>query len=93
MVKKEGVIVGEVVLHEFDFYGGLEIGFRIAIKEQKKGYAFNSVTAVINFIKEKIKPTKIKAKCYKENVASENLLTKLGFTKSGKDEKYYYFYL
>ncbi len=93
LVKKEGVVVGEVVLHEFDFYGGLEIGFRIARKEQKKGYAFNSVTAVINFIKEKIKPTKIKAKCYKENLASENLLTKLGFTKSGKDEKYYHFYL
>ncbi len=93
MIKKEGKLVGEVVLHNFDFYGNLEIGFRIAKEHQKKGYATESVTALIKFVEEKIKPIKIKAKCYKQNDASLTTLQKVGFKKEKEDEKYYYFYL
>ncbi len=91
MVKKDGELVGEVVLHEFDFFGGVEIGFRIAKSHQKKGYALESVSALIEYVKHKIKPSEIKAKCYRENTPSKTLLLKLGFKEKKRDEKYFYF--
>ena len=91
LIKKEGTVVGEVVLHEFDFYGGVEIGFRISKEHQNKGYAFEAVSNLIDYVKKTIKPININAKCFKENSPSEKLLIKLGFTKVSKDEKYFYF--
>lgn len=90
-VKKDGVMIGEVVMHGFDFFGNLEIGFRIEKKNQKKGYAFESVSALIEYITQNIKPKKIKAKCYLENEPSKKLIEKLGFSMAKKDKTYYYF--
>ena len=84
-------MIGEVVMHGFDFFGNLEIGFRIEKKNQKKGYAFESVSALIEYIEKNIKPKKIKAKCYLENEPSKKLLEKLGFSLVKKDKTYYYF--
>lgn len=93
IVKKEGEVIGETVVHGFDFYGGVEVGFRIAKKYQNEGYAFESVFATVEFIKQKIQPKKIKAKRFKENLASKKLLEKVGFKKEKEDEKYVYYFL
>ncbi len=93
MVKREGEFVGEVVLHGFDYHGGVEVGFRIAKPHQKKGYAHESVSALIEYAKTKIKAREIKAKCYRENLPSKKLLTTLGFKEKARDKKYFYFTL
>ena len=92
-VKKDGVMIGELVLHNFDYYGNLEIGFRIEEKSQKKGYAFESATGLIGYINSQIRPRKIKAKCYKQNVASKGLIQKLGFKLASENEEYFFFEL
>lgn len=90
-VREKGKMIGEVVLHNFDYYGNLEIGFRIARDMQQKGYAFESVSRVISYLFEQVKPKSIKAKCFKQNLSSYNLLVKLGFRKQSQDEIYHYF--
>ena len=90
-VKKNDKMFGEVVLHNFDYYGNLEIGFRIERDMQQKGYAFEAVSCVITFLLEEVKPKSIKAKCFKQNISSYNLLVKLGFEKQREDDTYYYF--
>ena len=92
-VKKDGVMIGELVMHGFDYYGNVEIGFRIEEKHQRKGYAFESVKALIGYIERQIKPRKIKAKCYKLNGASKGLIKKLGFKEIGENREYFFFEL
>ena len=62
------------------FYGKsdvdlLEIGFIFNKKYWKKGYAYKSVSAFLDYKSDK----EIYARCYSENIASKRLLEKLGF--------------
>ncbi len=84
-------LVGEVTMHNFDYFGGVEIGFRLFRKEQNKGYALEATSLVCQYIKDILGGKKIKAKCYKQNEKSKNLLVKLGLKKTFKDEKMLYF--
>lgn len=84
-------MIGEVVLHNFDFHGGVEIGFRIKTEYQKKGYAYESVIALMDYVYSELKIQLIKGKCFKENKESFNLFIKLGFSKTHQDETYFYF--
>ena len=92
-VKKDGVMIGELVLHNFDYYGNLEIGFRIEAKNQKKGYAFESARGLIAYVESQIKPRNVKAKCYKQNFASKGLIEKLGFKLASENQEYFFFEL
>ena len=91
-VKKEGVFIGEVVVHDFTL-NDFEIGFRILPTYKKQGYIFEAVSLLLEYIKEKIKPEKVRAKCYHENLPSKNLLNKLGFSLVKTDDTYFYFEL
>lgn len=90
-ILKDDLMIGEIVMHNFDLHGGVEIGFRIAKKFQQKGYAVESANALINYIFYDLALPIVKGKCYKENEKSNNLFVKLGFSKIAEDEMYYHF--
>lgn len=89
-IRLKGKMIGEVVMHNFK-ENSIEIGFRIDKNYQKHGYTFDAVKTLINYILITLKPPIITAKCYHDNIASNNLLLKLGFTKITSDDTYHYF--
>ena len=84
-------MIGELVLHGFDYFGGVEIGFRLFKEYQGKGYAFESLTALIEYVNTTLFPKVIKTRCFKQNVKSFNLITRAGFIKSHETEEKYFF--
>lgn len=90
-VKKDGDLIGELALHNFDYFGGVEIGFRFFKEYQGNGFAYESATALINYCKTTLGAKAIKAKCLKENLPSKRLIEKLGFLSINEDKKYFYF--
>ena len=83
-------MIGEFVLHNFE-ENSFEIGFRVLVDYQGKGYVKDAVTSFIEFMKQNIKPDFIKAKCFKQNISSNNLLSKCGFKNYISDDTYNYF--
>lgn len=92
-LRKDNKMIGELVLHNFDYYGAVEIGFRLFKEYQGKGYAVEGVEALIKYTFEVLKAKKIKGKCFKENEKSFKVYSKLNFTLVKEDEKYFYFEL
>ena len=90
-VKKDGVMIGELVLHNFDFFGGVEIGFRFFSEYQGKGYATISATALMDYSKTVLGAKKLKTRCFKENKPSFNLINRLCFKQVREDNTHYYF--
>ena len=90
-IKKDGVLVGEVVFHNFDYFGGVEIGFRLNSEYHRKGITTKAVEKMKVYAKEVIKAKTLKGKCLLENLPSKNLFIKLGFSLINQDEKYFYF--
>lgn len=90
MVKKDGEVVGEIVLHNFSFKCDVEVGFRFFKAHQKKGYARESVSAVIEKLKE-FGFKKIKSRCHVQNTPSYNLITSLGLKQVRKTDTHIFF--
>lgn len=89
-IRKDGKFWGEVILYNFDFRGGAEIGVRILPEAdgQKLGrYAFSLMA---NYAIYTLELVQINGKCLKENVASAKMLSSV-MQKVGEDETYYYF--
>lgn len=89
-IRKDGKFLGEVILYNFDFRGGAEIGVRILPEAdgQKLGrYAFSLMA---NYAIYTLELVQINGKCLKENVASAKMLSSV-MQKVGEDETYYYF--
>ncbi|MBQ6922218.1 MAG: GNAT family N-acetyltransferase [Clostridia bacterium] len=88
-------MIGEIVIYSFSekkTAPSCEIGFRFFKDFQGKGYATESVCAVIGYLFT-AGINKIKCKCLKENLPSERLIKRLGFTLIRKDDKYFYYEL
>ena len=92
-VKKDGQMIGELVLHNFDFYGGVEMGFRFFKEFQKAGYATESASALKNYVFDVLGATKLKSRCFKENAPSKKLIERLGLKKSHESDTHYFFKL
>lgn len=90
-VRKDGSMIGELVLHNFDFFGGVEMGFRFFKESQGKGYAIESALALKEWVKSQLGAKTLKSRCVKENVRSRNLIEKLGLKKVREDDVYFYF--
>ena len=90
-VKKDGVLIGELVLHNFDYYGGVEMGFRFFKKYQGQGYSIESATALKKYCFEILGATKLKSRCFKQNFASAKLIKRLGLKQVNQDKTHYYF--
>ena len=90
-VKVDNKMVGELVLHNFDFFGGVEMGFRFFSHCQGKGYATESALALKTFVKEELGAKKLKSRCFKQNIPSANLISRIGLKKVYEDQTHFYF--
>ncbi len=61
----------------------VEIGWRLGLEYHGKGYATEAASCFLDFIKSKIKPHKVTAYCVAENIASSNIMKKLGMQQEG----------
>ena len=91
-ISLDGALIGEVTMHSFDHRNGVEVGVRLLTEYQNKGYGKEAVKGVCDYLKG-VGVSVIKAKCYLENTPSKRTFEALGFKKTGKDERYYYFEL
>lgn len=89
-VRLSGEMIGELVLHNFDYFGGVEMGFRFFKKYQGNGYAFESASALKEYAKS-LGAKVIKSRHCRENIRSKNLINKLGLEKYKEDEKCCYY--
>ncbi len=89
-VKKDGVMIGEIVLYGFDYFCGCEIGFRFFPKYHGNGYATESVTAVIDYLKD-VGVKKIRCRAFKQNFKSLSLIERTGFIKVRESEEKFFF--
>ncbi len=69
-----------------DQYGEIEIGYEIIESKRRKGYATEAIDALIDWAFLQPEAKIIIAKCHYENIASQNLLEKLGFGQAGQED-------
>lgn len=89
-IRKDGRFLGEVILYNFDFNGGAEIGVRILPEADGQGLGRYAFSLAANYAIYTLELTQIDGKCLKENVASEKMLSTV-MRKIGEDDKYYYY--
>lgn len=91
ILKETGELIGRAGLSNRNINGEneVEIGYLFGEKFQKKGYAFEACTAIIDFAKNKLDLNKINCFTDAENVSAIQLARKLGFQHVGfsKSEK------
>jgi len=78
--KSDGEKIGTCGLYDREGLEGIDIGFAFLPQFEKKGYAFESVSKLLNVAIQDFKIAKISAITIKENVESQKLLTKIGMT-------------
>lgn len=61
-----------------------DIGWFISPKEQRKGYAYETAFAILNYMFNEVEISKIDTSAAIENVASWKLMEKLGFKRKGE---------
>lgn len=89
-VRLDGKCIGEVVLYNHDWRGGMELGCRIAPEFSGHGYGTEGFSAAANWALYTLGLTRVVAKCFHENVASRKMLESC-MRKSGEDEKFIYY--
>ena len=90
-VRLDGEMIGELVLHNFDYFGGVEMGFRFFESAQGKGYATISATALKEYVFNVMGARKLKSRCNKLNKPSRALIERLGLKRVSEDNTHYYF--
>ncbi|MBQ7348543.1 MAG: GNAT family N-acetyltransferase [Clostridia bacterium] len=89
-VRLDGKMIGELVVHNFGYYSDVEIGFRFLKEFQGKGYATESASGLISYLRGLGVKT-IKSRCNKENIPSKNLILRLGLKFSHQTDTHYFF--
>ena len=90
-VKKDGVMIGELVLHNFDSDCGVEMGFRFFKHCQGKGYATKSALALKKYCFEVLGAKTVYSRCFKQNQPSRRLIERLGLKEYRADQTHFYF--
>lgn len=89
--KPDDWVVGTVGLHHFDeLHDRVEIGFDIASDYWRRGYGFEAVGTVLRFAFERLDVNRVEAHTMRGNIASIQLLEKLGFCFEGILRQYGY---
>ncbi|MDG1752421.1 MAG: GNAT family N-acetyltransferase [Thalassotalea sp.] len=78
-LKNSGELIGLSGLIKREGIEHPEVGFAFLAKHCKKGYGFESASAVVKYAKDVLQIETLQAICNPENIASSSLLTKLGF--------------
>ena len=86
---KSGKFLGEVVLHNFNYDGEVEVGVRLLKKYHGKGYAKEAVSLLSLYAKNQLNLTPV-SKCFLKNTPSLNALKAAGYTLKNADKTYNY---
>lgn len=78
---KDGAMIGEIVVMPND--GAISLGYTFHYAHHRKGYAFEALSALIPFLHEKFPEWEFICFAEPENIASRNLLQKLGYRDLG----------
>ena len=89
VLREENKVIGTVNVFADDSRAvdAREIGYSISSAYQRKGYAYEALTALIDLLQNELKLELIVAGVLEENLASIKLLEKLGFRKEGLRRK------
>ncbi len=89
VLKEENKVIGTVNVFADDSRAvdAKEIGYSISAAYQRKGYAYEALTALLNLLQNELKLELVVAGVLDENIASIRLLEKLGFEKEGLRRK------
>lgn len=90
-IRLDGKMIGELVLHNFDYFGGVEMGFRLFKSCQGKGYAQEGANALKEYVFEVLGAKKLKSRCFKQNVNSYNLINRLGLKQEKATDTHFFF--
>lgn len=85
---EDGQIIGRAGFNFRDGFESPELGFVIGKEYQRQGFAYEVCEAIINYGYEELGFTDIQALTIPENIASVNLLKKLGFSNKGQYKEY-----
>ncbi|MCR4690291.1 MAG: GNAT family N-acetyltransferase [Lachnospiraceae bacterium] len=83
---KTGMILGRAGFEEKGD-GIAELGFMIRKQSQRQGYAYEVSKGLLTFFIREYPEYRIRSMCHKDNTASVNLLTKLGFITERENGK------
>ncbi len=86
-------LIGEITLHNFSYFGEVEMGFRLLPAFSGQGYCLESALIMRDFVFNVLGAKRLKCKCYKNNVRSKNLILKLGLKEVDSDKDMLYFEL
>lgn len=90
-IRVDGKMAGEALLYNFDYAGGVETGIRLLPEYQGKGIGPIADKMLARYAQDFLGAQTIKAKCFKENTPSRQMLQKAGYQCVGCDEVYFYF--
>ena len=82
--------IGEAVLYNPDWQGGMELGCRIAPTYAGRGYGTEAFAAAADWALYGLGLARVVAKCFKENGPSYKMLSSC-MRETGQDETYFYF--
>ena len=85
VLKASDNIIGEIVVMPND--GCISLGYTFSYKHHRNGYAFEALSTLIESLHDHYPDWEFICFTEPENVASMNLLTKLGYTDYGYVEK------
>jgi [ribosomal protein S5]-alanine N-acetyltransferase len=85
ILKPENKLIGHLYFKQIEPFENMtwELGYIFNPKFQRKGYASEAATALINYAFAHFHIHRIMARCNPENIASWKLLEKNGFTREG----------
>ena len=89
-IRHDGKFAGEVVFHNMDVFGKVEIGVRLLPKFHGHGLGTEATILAADYAK-KCGASEITMKCLKENTASYNMIKKAGFKESHKTDTHVHF--
>ena len=79
--KKDGTAVGQILY--FPMKRHLQIGYIVVPEERGKGYCTEAVTILVDYIFLSTDVVRIQSETSPDNVASQKVLEKTGFTREG----------
>ena len=89
VLKESDEVIGTVNVFADDSRAvdAMEIGYSIAHTHQRKGYAYEALSALLGLLQDELRLEMVTAGILPENTASEKLLQKLGFQREGLRHK------
>ncbi len=89
-VRRDGKMIGEVVLYRFDARGAAELGVRILPAYEGQGYGKEAFEALANWSLYTLGLPRLVAKCFRQNAPSARLLSAV-MKKISEDDTMLYF--